>query len=70
MSVCDRRIPVKLNDRELAAVLAGLRFWQREGMEYAGLLPEQDIADDCGKLTPLNAQEIDALCERLNTEED
>lgn len=53
------------NPRELATVLAALRYWQREGLMSAG--HEQDVATDGGTLQPLSADEIDTLCEELNT---
>jgi hypothetical protein len=53
-----------LDRRELATVLAALRFWQREGRMSAG--GEHDIAADGGQVAPLKPAEIDALCERLN----
>lgn len=55
-----------MNRRELNTILAALRYWQREGLLSGG--HEQDIAADAG-VVPLTAVEIDALCERLNTEE-
>lgn len=55
-----------INNRELATILAALRYWQREGMMSGG--HEQDIACDDGEFAPLNADEIDGLCERLNCE--
>ena len=48
--------------RELATVLAALRFWQRQGPGEA----ERDIATDGESLKELSAAEIDTLCERLN----
>lgn len=56
----------QLNARELATVLAALRYWQREGWGSSG--HEHEIASDMDTLTPLEAHEIDALCERLNCE--
>lgn len=53
-----------LTARELATVLAGLRYWQREGLTSCG--GEHDIATDGGALAPLGSAEIDLLCERLN----
>ena len=57
-------MPICLSDRELATVLAALRYWQ------------QDLAeDDDGPIssehfdltiTPLSVEEIDELCQRLN----
>lgn len=52
--------------RETATILAALRYWQR----WEGFLTgcaENAIATDGGEIEPLTAEEIDALCERLNT---
>lgn len=57
---------VTLNDRELATVLAALRYWQRIGMPFCP--PEWDIARDGGALAALSPAEIDLLCERMNLE--
>lgn len=54
----------RLNDRELAMILAALRYWQRCG-EFAGDDIE-DIATCGGTDVELDNGEIDALCERLN----
>lgn len=57
----------RLEDRRaVATILAALRFWQREGLHSGG--HEHDIATDNETLIPMNAAEIDALCERINTE--
>lgn len=52
-----------LNDRELAAILSGLRMLQEHSC------PEhlQDIATDGGRVSALAATEIDALCQRMNS---
>jgi hypothetical protein len=53
-----------LNDRELAIVLASLRFWQDEMSPHphaSGCYPEHFDG-----IEPLTSDEIDALCERLN----
>jgi len=55
---------MKLTPRELATVLAALRYWQREGLLSGGA--EHDLATDDGTLKPLGLHEIDALCQRLN----
>jgi hypothetical protein len=57
-----------LDSRELATVLAALRFWQRKGLDLGGM--EQEIASDGGELTPLTDDEIDDLCRKLNGGED
>ncbi len=53
--------------RELAAVLAGLRLIQCHANDGYTEEPIADVATNGGTLTPLDATEIDALCERLNT---
>lgn len=52
-----------LSCRELATVLAALRYWQRD-LESA-----DELFDGGGHFAdhvPLSAAEIDELCERLN----
>jgi hypothetical protein len=56
---------MKLKTRELAAAL---RYWQREGIMSDG--HEHSLADDDGTIEPLDVIEIDALCERINTDPD
>ena len=54
----------ELSPRELATVLAALRYWQTE-------LREPDFDPSGPHFTehePLSSDEIDALCERLNTD--
>lgn len=61
VSILDKIVPPEdVDDRELATILAALRFWQRHGE------PRQQIATNAGTLAPLGDAEIDALCERLN----
>lgn len=50
--------------RELATILAALRFWQRTPSDYTE--PENDIATNGGETDALSIEEIDVLCERLN----
>ena len=56
---------IELDDRELATVLAALRYWQRCATVCD---PEFEIAADgrTDARAALTADEIDALCERLN----
>lgn len=60
-------VPVKddnpLTLRELATVLAALRYWQRHRPSNPEL---RDIATDGGTLTPLDTHDIDALYDHLN----
>jgi hypothetical protein len=53
-----------MNPRQIATVLAALRYWQREGLMSCG--HEHDIASDNDTIKPLTASEIDDLCEDLN----
>lgn len=52
----------KLNERELATVLYALREVQRKGIDPAAM-HFNDLEEGNG---PLDADEIDDLCERLN----
>ena len=58
---------ISLENREIAAVMAGLRLIQRE-LPRGEFLPQgvHDIYDNCGTLNPLSEDEIDELCERLD----
>ena len=53
-----------LTNHELATVLAALRLWQRSRHP----LDLEEIATDEGALDPLDTDEIDSLCERINCE--
>jgi hypothetical protein len=56
-----------LNERELATVLAALRAFQsltNAGRDYADYGIRDDHFEKC---EPLDDEEIDALCERLNS---
>lgn len=62
---------ITLDDRELAAVLAGLRMLQLEVKSVADSSNwiDQEIHDiytDADSLVGLDSDEIDSLCERLN----
>ena len=54
---------IELTDREVAVLLAALRNWQTDSLNedladaFAGHFEDQE---------PLDDEEIDALCERLN----
>jgi hypothetical protein len=66
-------ITLRINRRELATILAALRFHQDENLQGGRGIADRaikDIATDGGLLKPLNSQEVGNLCERLNTEED
>jgi hypothetical protein len=69
--------PNRLSDRELATVLAALRFWQSHGppqpnSDFDRLeSDDQDALDEIqtgsGRFDPLTTEDIDHLCERLNS---
>lgn len=59
--------PLKLDERELATVLAALRYWQKN-LKQTTWQDKcfLDIASDNGRLEPLDIVDIDILCELLN----
>ena len=59
-----------VDERELATILAALRFHQDENLQGGSDIPDQsikEIATNCGSLNPLDFNEVDNLCERINT---
>ena len=63
---------LRVNERELATILAALRFHQDENLQAGAGIPGQairDIATDGGSLEPLRFEEVDELCERINLSE-
>lgn len=52
-----------LDEREIATILAALRFWQANQAQVFGT-----YAEHFTDLEPLNAEEIDSLCESLSLE--
>lgn len=65
MSAPNPAAGVALDRAELAAVLAGLRLLQSSQAVPAGIT---DIQTDGGEVEPLSLEQIDALCERINSE--
>jgi hypothetical protein len=64
---------LRINRRELATILAALRFHQAENLQSADEVPDQfirEIATDGGLLKPLTHEEVGKLCEKLNIGED
>lgn len=55
---------IRLDEREHATVMAALRYWQREGLNSGGHEIEQ-IATNAGALEPMDAAEVNRLCERV-----
>ena len=72
----ERAVDDRLTERELGTLLAALRFWQNHGppqpnglfnrLESGEQDPLDEIRTGSGRFTPLTAEEIDGLCERLN----
>jgi len=60
---------LRLDQRELATILAALRYRQDENLTSGPQISDlaiRDIATDGGTLKPLDRREIDALCQKLN----
>lgn len=55
---------IEISNREFDTILAALRIWQRLGNEDQ---PEIDIATNGGESPNLSVDEIDGLCEELNS---
>jgi hypothetical protein len=59
-----------MTQREHAAIMTGLRILQNEIEKHGNDMeddPVWDIMTCGGELTPLTIEEINALCERINT---
>jgi hypothetical protein len=62
-------VPLPFDERELATILAALRYHQEENLKANPTIPDRavrDIASNAGVVEPLTFQEVDALCARLN----
>ena len=60
-------LDIHLSSRELATILAALRHWQRDlarNKDHGPISP--DHFDE--EITPLSVEEIDGLCERMNSD--
>jgi len=65
-------ITLRVSRRELATILAALRFHQDENLQGGRHIPDQfikEIATDGGLFKPLDFQQVSKLCQRLNTDE-
>lgn len=64
-------VQVHLSGRDLATILAALRYWQQDLADNDaagdGPISPEHFDDD---VTPLSVEEIDELCERLNCDSD
>jgi len=66
------RMLVRVDRRDLATILAALRFHQDENLQGGGTIPDEavaDIATDGGTLVPLEFGEVGRLCQSLNLQE-
>ena len=71
---------MKMTDRELNQILAALRYWQRTVACYGDTgnsrefgfygIPEEEAIFFEDSVTPLDEEEIDSLCVKLNFEEE
>ena len=70
MSRVKKQFALVVDGRELATILAALRFHQDENLQIGPDIPDRaikDIATDSGSLKPLNFKDVGRLCERINT---
>lgn len=70
MSRVKKQFGLVVDGRELATILAALRFHQDENLRVGPDIPDRaikDIATDSGSLKPLNFKDVSRLCERINT---
>ena len=70
MSRKKRQFTLVVYRRELATILAALRFHQDENLQNRSDIPDEvikDIASDGGSLKPLDLKAVNRLCEKINT---
>ena len=71
MTKPNEKRPLLVNDRQLATILAALRFHQSENLQGNGVVldqPTSEIATDGGRLKALEYDEVEILCQMLNIE--
>ena len=69
MSHLKKEFTLAVDGRELATILAALRFHQDENLRTGPGIADQaieEIATDCGSLEPLDFDDVSRLCERIN----
>jgi len=69
MSHLKKEFALVVDERELATILAALRFHQDENLRIYPDIADQaikDIATDCGSFTSLDFDDVSRLCERIN----
>lgn len=61
---------LRVTRREFHTIMAALRFWQVEAIDIDSNTIEspnyQKVASNNGLCEPLDFEEVDALCERIN----
>jgi hypothetical protein len=65
-------VTLRVSRRELATILAALRFHQDENLQGGCEIQDQsvlEIATDCGQWKPLTSEEVSDLCENMNLSE-
>ena len=65
-----KQFTLVVDRRELATILAALRFHQDENLQNRIGIPDEvikDIATDGGSLRPLDLKAVNRLCEKINT---
>jgi hypothetical protein len=65
----NQKLLLRISLRELNTVLAALRFYQEQGQCDSAKRSESigDVATNGGHTQALTGNEIDELCERINT---
>lgn len=61
--------PLLVDDRQLATILAALRFHQSENLQGSGVVldqPTSQIATNGGRWNALDYDEVESLCQMLN----
>lgn len=59
---------MKLSVREYDTILAALRYWQRMTERYEAFGPNEELLNmACENGAALSLEEIDSLCERINS---
>ena len=70
MSRVKKQFELVVDRRELATILAALRFHQDENLRDSCDIPDEvikGIATDSDSLKPLDSKDVNRLCEKINT---
>jgi len=69
MTASSDKKTLAVDDRQLATILGALRFHQVENLQGGASIPDraiEEIATDGGRLTSLDFDEVERLCQTLN----